>query len=160
MAASEWCSELTEVVGGGRVLVEPAAQQRFLRDFSWYSPVLADAFVDTRIDAVVQPATLAELEQVVGVGVRYRVPITVRGAGTGNYGQSVPLFGGMLIDMRRLNRIEAVSDDAIEVEAGAVWEQVELVARQRGRELRIMPTTYHIATVAGFLAGGSGGLGA
>src|SRR5947199_3818008 len=66
----------------------------------------------------------------------------------------------MLIEMRRLNRIEAVSDDGIEVEAGAVWEQVELVARQRGRELRIMPTTYHIATVAGFLAGGSGGLGA
>ena len=32
-------------------MVEPAAQQRFLKDFSWYSPVLADAFSDTRIDA-------------------------------------------------------------------------------------------------------------
>jgi FAD/FMN-containing dehydrogenase len=72
----------------------------------------------------------------------------------------VPLHGGILIDMRRLNRIVAQDDDAIEVEAGAVWEDVEVAARTRGRELRIMPTTYHVATVAGFLAGGSGGLGA
>jgi FAD/FMN-containing dehydrogenase len=152
--------DLVDIVGPRYVLVDPAAQQRFLRDFSWYSPVLADAFIDTRIDAVVQPATLEELESVVAVGVRRRVPITVRGAGTGNYGQSVPLHGGILVDMRRLNRIVSISDDEIEVEAGAIWEAVEVAARARGRELRIMPTTYHIATVAGFLAGGSGGLGA
>jgi FAD/FMN-containing dehydrogenase len=152
--------ELSEVVGAPHVLSEPAAQQRFLRDFSWYSPVLADAFVDTRIDAVVQPATLTELERVVAVGARRRVPITVRGAGTGNYGQSVPLYGGILIDMRRLNRIVSIEAEAIEVEAGAVWEDVELAARRTDRELRIMPTTYHVATVGGFLAGGSGGLGA
>jgi FAD/FMN-containing dehydrogenase len=152
--------DLVDIVGSQHVLVDPAAQQRFLRDFSWYSPVLADAFIDTRIDAVVQPATLAELESVVAVGVKRRLPITVRGAGTGNYGQSVPLHGGILVDMRRLNRIVSMSDDEIDVEAGAVWEAVEVAARTRGRELRIMPTTYHVATVAGFLAGGSGGLGA
>src|ERR1700687_5699939 len=133
---------LIEIVGEKHVLVDPAAQQRFLKDFSWYSPVLADAFIDTRIDAVVQPATLAELERVVAVGVRLRVPLTVRGAGTGNYGQSVPLFGGILIDMRRLNRIAFIDDDAIEVEAGCVWEDVEKAARMHGRELRILPTTY------------------
>jgi FAD/FMN-containing dehydrogenase len=155
----ELVDELVGVVDDKHVLVDPAAQQRFLRDFSWYSPVLADAFVDTRIDAVVQPGSAAELETIVGVSVRRRLPITVRAAGTGNYGQSVPLYGGILIDMRRLNRIVSIEDDAIEVEAGCVWENVEKAARQHGRELRIMPTTYHIATVAGFLAGGSGGLG-
>src|SRR5439155_1399819 len=151
---------LIGVVGERHVLVEPAAQQGFLRDFSWYSPVLADAFVDTRIDAVVQPATLAELAELVALGVRHRAPMTVRGAGTGNYGQSVPLYGGILIDMRRLNRSVSLGEVSVEVEAGAVWEDVEVAARSVGRELRIMPTTYHVATVAGFLAGGSGGLGA
>ncbi|MGI9146012.1 MAG: FAD-binding oxidoreductase [Chloroflexota bacterium] len=156
---TELVDELVQVVGHKHVLVDPAAQQRFLRDFSWYSPVLTEAFADTRIDAVVQPASIEELEKVVEVGVRARVPITVRGAGTGNYGQSVPLYGGILLDMRRLNRIVSIEDDAMEVEAGCVWEDVEKAARERGRELRIMPTTYHIATVAGFLAGGSGGVG-
>src|SRR5438105_8258996 len=106
MAVAEWLGELAEAVGAPHVLVDPAAQQRFLKDFSWYSPVLADAFIDTRIDAVVQPATLEELEKVVATAVRLRVPMTVRGAGTGNYGQSVPLYGGIVVDMRRLNRIE------------------------------------------------------
>jgi FAD/FMN-containing dehydrogenase len=156
---TELVDGLTEIVGTKHVLVDPTAQQRFLRDFSWYSPVLAEAFIDTRIDAVVQPATLDELERVVAVAVRLRVPITVRGAGTGNYGQSVPLYGGIVLDMRRLNRVEFLNDEAIEVDAGAVWEAVEKEARAHGRELRVMPTTYHIATVAGFLAGGSGGLG-
>src|SRR5438105_14510141 len=119
MAVAEWLGELAEAVGAPHLLVDPAAQQRFLRDFSWYSPVLADAFTDTRIDAVVQPGTLKELERVVAIGVRNRVPITVRGAGTGNYGQSVPLFGGILIDMRRLNRIQSAEGAAIEAEAGA-----------------------------------------
>jgi FAD/FMN-containing dehydrogenase len=156
---TELFGALRDIVGPRHVLVDPAAQQRFLKDFSWYSPVLAEAFIDTRIDAVVQPATLEELERVVATAVRLRVPITVRGAGTGNYGQSVPLYGGIVIDMRRLNRIEFLNDDAIEVDAGAIWEAVENEARRHDRELRVMPTTYHIATVAGFLAGGSGGLG-
>jgi len=83
--------DLVELVGDKHVLVEPAAQQRFLRDFSWYSPVLAGAFIDAaKIDAVVQPGSINELEQVVALAVRRRVPITVRGAGTGNYGQWVP----------------------------------------------------------------------
>ena len=160
MSVIDLATDLAQIVGARYVLTDPTAQQRFLRDFSWYSPVLSEAFTETRIDAVVQPATLDELERVIAVGVRQRVPITVRGAGTGNYGQSVPLFGGVLIDMRRLNRVVAIGDDEIEVEAGAVWAAVEQAARQRGRELRIMPTTYHVATVGGFLAGGSGGLGA
>lgn len=158
--STELIAELSELVGDKHVLVDPAAQQRFLKDFSWYSPVLSEAFVDNApIDAVVQPASVAELEAVVGAAVRHKVPITVRGAGTGNYGQSVPLYGGILIDMRRLNGIAILSDDEVETEAGAIWEQVEAEARRHGRELRIMPTTYHVATVAGFLAGGSGGLG-
>src|SRR5438067_3419075 len=135
--------ELIEAIGARHVLVEPAAQQRFLKDFSWYSPVLAEAFIDTRIDAVVQPATHEELEKVVGTAVRLRVPITVRGAGTGNYGQSVPLYGGIVVDMRRLNRIEFLNDDAVETDAGAIWEAVEDEAHRHGRELRVMPTTYH-----------------
>jgi FAD/FMN-containing dehydrogenase len=157
---TELVEALVQIVGDTHVLVDPAAQQRFLRDFSWYSPVLTEAFANTRIDAVVQPGSMAELEKVVATGVRQRVPITVRGAGTGNYGQSVPLYGGILLDMSRLNRIVSIEDDVIEVEAGCVWEDVEKAARQRGRELRIMPTTYHLATVGGFLGGGSSGVGA
>src|SRR5919202_7032494 len=117
---TELADALQSIVGPGRVLTEPASQQRFLRDFSWYSPILSEAFAETHIDAVVQPSTVDELVEIVGVAVRQRVPITVRGAGTGNYGQSIPLYGGVLVDTRRLNRISLLDEQAIEVEGGAV----------------------------------------
>jgi len=150
---------LSVIVGPDHVITEPAAQKRFLQDYSWYSPMLTEQLAGMKVDAVTQPGTMDELREILGLAVRLGVPVTLRGAGTGNYGQSVPLAGGMLIDTRRLDRILAIDDSSITVEAGAVFDDVEKAARARGRELRLMPTTRHLATVAGFLSGGWGGIG-
>jgi FAD/FMN-containing dehydrogenase len=150
---------LSGVVGADQVIVDVDAQRRFLKDFHWYSPLLSDALAEKTADAVVRPGSLDELKEIVTLAVQHRVAITFRGAGTGNYGQSRPLEGGLLIDNRRLNRVVAVGETSITVECGAVMEDAEIAANQRDRELRVMPSTYHIATAAGFVAGGSGGIG-
>ena len=66
------------------------------RDFHWYSPVLTPQLQDCLADVVVQPRTEADIAAVVAAAVKHRIPLTVRGGGTGNYGQSVPLKGGVL----------------------------------------------------------------
>jgi FAD/FMN-containing dehydrogenase len=151
--------ELITLVGAEHVILDPAAQVKFLRDFSWYSPLLTDAFSEVPCDAIVQPGTLDELREIVALAVRARVPLTLRGAGTGNYGQSLPLHGGILVDIRRLNRIVAMAPTSITVEGGIVLGAAEEAARRHGREFRVLPSTYRRATAAGFVAGGSGGLG-
>jgi len=151
--------DLEAIVGGEHLIVDEEAQKRFLKDFSWYSPLLTTALADTTVDVVVRPGTLEELTRVVALGVRRRVPITARGAGTGNYGQSLPLARGILIDIRRLDRILDVGDASITLEPGVVLDDAEDAARARGRELCIMSTTHRVATAAGFVAGGSGGIG-
>ncbi|MGH2451245.1 MAG: FAD-binding oxidoreductase [Candidatus Limnocylindria bacterium] len=150
---------IEEIVGPKHSITDPAAQRRFLQDFSWYSPMLTEAFADIAIDVVAQPADLDELRRLVALAVRLRTPVTVRGAGTSNYGQSVPLWGGLLIDTRRLSRVVSVDEAAITVEAGCVFDDIEDAARAIGRELRLIPSTRHLATAAGFLGGGWGGLG-
>ena len=155
----ELVTGLDVIVGAKHLITDPAAQQRFLQDFSWYSPLLTEALADVSVDVVAQPATQDELRAVLALAVRLRVPVTLRGAGTGNYGQSVPLAGGLLIDMRRLDRIVAQDERSITVEAGCVFDDVEARARGQGRELRLIPTTQHLATVGGFLGGGWGGIG-
>jgi FAD/FMN-containing dehydrogenase len=152
-------AELAALVGPAYLISERAAQLRFLRDFSWYSPLLSSALADVEVDVIAQPGTIAELEGIVRLAARDRVPLTVRGAGTGNYGQSLPLAGGILVDIRRLDRILAVDDDAITVEPGIIIGDAEEAARRRGREIRVIPSTYRRATAAGFVAGGSGGIG-
>jgi FAD/FMN-containing dehydrogenase len=152
-------SGVERIVGEAYRITEPTAQRRFLQDFSWYSPILTEALADVTVDVVARPGSQEEVAELLGLAVRLRAPVTVRGAGTGNYGQSVPLAGGLLIDTRRLNRIVDMDERSITVEAGCIFDDVIEHALSIDRELRLIPTTRHLATVGGFLGGGWGGIG-
>jgi FAD/FMN-containing dehydrogenase len=151
--------EYRRLLGPERVLTGGRARG-YLRDFSWYSPVLENALADTTIAAVLRPRSVSELAEVVSIAVRGGTPITLRGAGTGNYGQSLPLRHGLVIDVRAIAGVLEVTRGRIAVLPGTVLQAAEEAAREFGQELAVMPTTYRIATAAGFICGGSGGIGA
>lgn len=56
--------------------------------------------------------------------------MTVRGAGTGNYGQCVPLHGGVSLDMSGLNRVLELADGWARVEAGIIMFDLNEAARK------------------------------
>ncbi len=134
------------------------------RDFFWFSPILKPLLEDKRADLVVAPRSQAEVVRVAAAAARHRVPLTVRGGGTGNYGQAVPLAGGIVLDMTGLDRIVAVSPGAGRFEAGARLLDIDRALRDDhaadGRwELRFHPSTRKQATIGGFIAGGAAGCG-
>ena len=59
------------------------------RDFYWYSPVLKRQLDHCIADLIVQPSDREQLKQVIKLVVTYQIPITLRGRGSGNYGQAV-----------------------------------------------------------------------
>lgn len=132
---------------------------RLSQDFYWYSPVLKRQLAGLQADAVVRPRDVDELRVLVGACARERLPITARGAGTGNYGQAIPLRGGVVIDFGGLNRVEWIRPGAGRAQAGTRLGDFDRVAREHGQELRLMPSTYRIASVGGLFAGGFGGIG-
>jgi len=75
------------------------------RDFFWFSPILKETLDDKRADIVVVPRDKADVMRLAAACARNRVPLTVRGGGTGNYGQAVPLAGGVVLDMTRLDQL-------------------------------------------------------
>lgn len=158
---SPFVQALVDLVGPERVILDPQEQRRHLfdRNFTLYSALLTDAFADRHVDAIARPATVDELRGITALAVRYRVPITVRGAGLTTYGQSLPLEGGLLIDIRDLDRVLEITDGGVTVEPGATLAAAEAAARARGRELRLFPSNLHVATAAGYVAGGSAGIG-
>jgi FAD/FMN-containing dehydrogenase len=121
------------------------------RDFHWYSPVLTPQLKDCLADVVVQPQTQAEIETVVAAAARHRIPITVRGGGTGNYGQAVPLQGGIVLDMTRFNKVLAVEDGSIRIEAGAYIKSALDAALATGQQLMMYPSTMQSAILAAAL---------
>lgn len=151
--------ELAELLGADRVIPAGKRVTKYLRDFSWYSPVLENEFADTTVEAVAIPQTVQELTAVVSIAARHRMPLTMRGAGTGNYGQSLPLRDGLVVDVRKIAAIEQVTDHSVVALAGTRLAEMEQAARHVGRELAVMPSTYRISAVAGFISGGSGGPG-
>lgn len=129
------------------------------RDYYWYSPVLQQLLEDFRAEIVVLPATEQEVVRVAAAAARHRIELTIRGGGTGNYGQAVPLQGGIVLDTTLLAQIVEIVDGSVRVQAGARIESVLDAVRQSGQQLMIYPSTMSIATVGGFIAGGSAGIG-
>jgi hypothetical protein len=143
-----------------RVSTVPQVVNRLSRDFYWYSPVLRKQLDGKIADVVVHPLTVSEIQAILRYCYAHDIPVTARGAGTGNYGQAVPLHGGVLLDLSRMDQIESITPDGVAVcGPGVRLGVLEGEARKAGWELRCYPSTIVKASVGGFLGGGSGGIG-
>ena len=148
-----------DALAGLDIEMRPAQVRRRSRDFYWYSPVLKRRLDDVTADMVVTPKDEAEIARVLAHAFATETPVTVRGAGTGNYGQAMPLHGGIVLDLSAMNRIVSVAGSVGRFEAGAVLREIDKALRPKGLELRFHPSTHGLATIGGFVAGGSGGVG-
>jgi len=148
------------IADSARVLTAPAVLDRLSHDFYWYSPVLRPLLANKTADVAVRPTTVDELLAVLRYAGRHEVAVTVRGSGTGNYGQCVPLEGGIVLDLSLMDKLEEITTDGVAVcQPGLRLGVLETEARKQGWELRMYPSTLVKASVGGFLAGGSGGIG-
>jgi FAD/FMN-containing dehydrogenase len=152
---------LASILGDdARVLTQPLVVEQLSRDFYWYSPVLRKKLDGKVGEVVVQPISAEEVQNVLRYCHAQDLPVTIRGAGTGNYGQAVPLQGGVILDLMGMDEIEAIQPNGIAVcQPGVRLGVLENEARKRGWELRCYPSTLVKASVGGFLGGGSGGIG-
>ena len=146
-------------VGDVPLLDDPALVRQKSRDFFWYSPLLKAALNRKSADLVACPRDEADVVRVAAACAAHRVPLTVRGGGTGNYGQAVPLAGGVVLDMAALDKVEWQRPGRARVGPGAKMVDLDAQTRPQGWELRMHPSTKRTATIGGFVAGGSGGVG-
>jgi FAD/FMN-containing dehydrogenase len=154
-------SKFQAILGdASRVIVNPQVVEQLSRDFYWYSPVLRRQLDGKLGEVVLQPLHAAEIQQILRYCYASDLPVTARGAGTGNYGQAVPLHGGVVLDLSRMDRIESIQPDGVAVcQPGVRLGVLEGEGRKAGWELRCYPSTIIKASLGGFLGGGSGGIG-
>jgi FAD/FMN-containing dehydrogenase len=150
---------LTSALSGIEIIREPAQVAKLSQDYYSFSPILQTQLTGKVGDLVVRPASEAEVLRVAEVCVKFKLPLTVRGAGTGNYGQCVPLEGGVILDLTRMQSIRWLKPGLACVEPGVKLAALDKQAREIGWEIRMAPSTYRTATIGGFIGGGSGGIG-
>jgi FAD/FMN-containing dehydrogenase len=131
--------------------------ERLSQDFYWFSPVLKRQLEGLRADAVARPKNEDEVRTVVAACAQARVPITVRGSGTGNYGQCMPLHGGVILDLSAYNQLLWHRGGVARAQAGI--RMMAMDQQTPGWELRCVPSTFRSATLGGLYGGGFGGVG-
>ena len=142
--------ELQGVVGKDYVLTEP-------EDLVIYSN---DATVFSHMpDAVVKPRTTEEVSALVKVAARYKIPLTARGAATCLSGGAVPLKGGIVVEMVRMNRIRKidVTNKVAVAEAGVITFELTTQAAKAGLLYPPDPSSLKESTLGGNVAECAGG---
>ena len=112
------------------------------RDFYWYSPILKKQLDHVTAELVVTPTTEAEIVEIVRLAYRHDVPVTTRGAGTGNYGQAMPLSGGVVLNLADMSAVKEIGPGYVVAEPGAnIKALCEQTRADSGQELRFWPST-------------------
>ncbi len=158
-------AELSGAAAGGarglRLIRGGPELERLSRDCFDYSPVLTPLLAGRHAQLVVKASDTDQVRRVAAACARQGVALTLRGAGTGNYGQCVPLAGGVVLDLSGLDRVRRfdAATGVLTAEAGCLLADLDQQLAPLGRELRLAPSTRRSATLGGFIAGGSGGIG-
>jgi len=107
----------------------------------------------TAPQAVVLPLTHEEVVAITTLCNRYKIPLTVRGRGTGTTGGSVPVQGGLVMSMEQMNRIIEVdvSNRLMRVEPGVTNQAVQDCAAENGFFWAPDPGSASVCTVGGNL---------
>ncbi|MCP1502838.1 FAD/FMN-containing dehydrogenase [Curtobacterium herbarum] len=151
-------AELVDLLGERGVSTDQHTRERASVDEATMSPILSEQLPLGLADLVASPASADEIAATLHAAVRHGVPVTTRGKGTGNYGQGIPLHGGLVLDTSRARAVVEVGDGWITAESGTSMVALEQAAAAAGQQLWMYPSTAQ-STIGGFLSGGSGGTG-
>ncbi|MET9488111.1 FAD-binding oxidoreductase [Nocardia sp. NPDC006630] len=143
--------------------IEHSVDERVLRaksrDRFAQSPLLREVMRGLLADIYIAPTSKEELRTVVASCARHRIPITLRGGGTGQFGQGVPLTGGAVIDVTGIVGVVGQKFGTVRALCGTIISDIDAEIRLTGWELRMHPSTTRKATIGGYVAGGHAGIG-
>jgi glycolate oxidase len=113
----------------------------------------------TPADVVVLPANTADVAAIVTSCAEHRVPIVPRGAGSGYTGGSVPLHGGVVVSLERMNRILEIDEANLiaVVEPNVITGDLQDAVERVGLFYPPDPASLRLSAIGGNVAENAGG---
>ena len=110
--------------------------------------------------AVVKPETTSQVQEIMKYANEEIIPVIARGGGSGMCGQAVPIQGGIILDMKGMNKILEINleDVYCRVEPGVVDDDLNLALKQYGVFYPPTPASSRIATIGGEIANNASGV--
>ena len=150
MKVTTTVDELRSIVGSAHVRTDPETIRENSTDATRrFHPA----------DVVVFPGTTEEVSRIVALANRSRTPVVTRGGGVGYAGGAVPIAGGIVVAMRRMNRILEIDpiDLVAVVESGVITADLQEAVESKGLFYPPDPASLKQSSVGGNVAHNAGG---
>lgn len=123
---------------------------------TWWIPrmLLSKRKTAPRSDLLVFPRTEEEISEILRLARSYKVPVIPRGGGAGDIGGVVPVNGGIMLDLKRMNRIVDLDEvsHVVNCETGMYYSDLEQWLNAKGYTTNHLPASMFCSTVGGFVA--------
>ncbi|WP_022664514.1 FAD-binding oxidoreductase [Desulfospira joergensenii] len=142
---------LREIVGEKNIKTDPS-------DLYIYG---SDSSVHHAIPwVIVRPDNTLQIQKIMEYANQDKIPVIARGGGSGMCGQTVPVQGGIIMDMKGMNRILEINmpDVYCRVEPGVVDDDLNLALKPHGVFFPPTPASSRIATIGGEIANNASGV--
>src|SRR5688572_30719305 len=111
-------SELEEIVGADYISTKESDKLVYSTDWSWMPQMWLDRGQSLPTpDYILHPSSAEEIAEIMLVANKYRIPVVPWGGGSGTQGGALPLFGGILVDTKRMDKIIEIDEKSLTVTA-------------------------------------------
>lgn len=147
--------ELEDLVGEGNVIDDEAELDAQSLDVWWVTRFLHGKQVDLpKPMAIVFPRDTADVVKLVRFGNEHKIPLVPRGGGAGDVGGVLPINGGIVVDMKRMDRILELNERSltVRVQPGIIQKDLEVYLNRHGYTANHLPASFTTSAVGGFIS--------
>lgn len=144
-----------------RRLIEIVGEENFTDQLEELVPYSYDASMNVhRPNAAVWPETTEQVSEIVKFANEHKIPVVPRGAGTSLSGGAIPIHGGIIIDLSKMNRIleMSIENRYIRVQAGVVCDDLNRELAKHGFNFPPDPSSSSVSTIGGNVGANAGGI--
>jgi alkyldihydroxyacetonephosphate synthase len=148
-------AELEAVVGAEHISNQEADRLIYSSDWFWVPQMWLDRGEATpKPDLIVHPGSAEEIAAILKIANTYRTPVIPWGGGSGSQGGALPHYGGIILDVKRLDKIIEIDETSLTItaQAGINGTELEWALNERGLTLPHYPASANCATLGGYLA--------
>jgi glycolate oxidase len=148
--SNDWLRQLKKIVPAGEIISEPAKLAAYAGDkwFAAHTP-----------DAVALPRNTQSVSKILAFANQHKIPVTARGAGYGYVGGAVPVRGGIVLSLERMNRVLEINekDFVAVVQPAVITEKFQEAVEKRGLFYPPDPASRANNFIGGNIATSAGG---
>jgi alkyldihydroxyacetonephosphate synthase len=148
-------SQLSKIVGKEWVSTEDADLVAYSKDYQLITNRwIMEGKLPAKPHIIVWPESESQISKILKIANDRKIPVIPYGEGSGVVGAAIPVYGGIMVDMKRMSKILEVNKQnlTVTVQTGANGKWLERELAKKGFLIGHVPQSFHTSTVGGWIA--------